>query len=238
MIRNLLFIFIVISIFSTQCFANLSEEADYYHEKYRLNNPYEKLVDNQGNGYENLYGVRNFREVLKGVYYRGGANNRYHKDKRRDNMNPLPNDGLENLCQEGFSLGIYYYTKNFDKAKHQINCNTGDKINQLNYIQKTAFDSKNHTPLLEIIYKRIKGEIQGPIYGHCWNGWHASGLIATLALRQFCGWSPQEGLKYWEQNTDGNSSGHSSVKKAIKDFKPLEHLKISEDEQKVICPLP
>jgi hypothetical protein len=39
--------------------------------------------------------------------------------------------------------------------------------------------------LLETIFAAIKDSEMGPIYMHCWNGWHASGYISALSLRQF-----------------------------------------------------
>ena len=63
-----------------------------------------KIVDNRGDGFDDLYGTRNLRPILHGVAYRGGANNYYHKTNKRKNNNPLPKDGLQNLCTEGFSF--------------------------------------------------------------------------------------------------------------------------------------
>ena len=71
-----------------------------------------KVTDNWGNQFEDLYGTRNMRPVLHGVAYRGGANNYYHKRNKRKNQNPLPSDGLLNLCQEGFSGAVYLYQQN------------------------------------------------------------------------------------------------------------------------------
>src|SRR4051812_16425061 len=78
----------------------LPDWAFTFQQKYNLPNSSAKLVDNYGNGYEDLYGTRNVRAVLSGILYRGGANNYYHKVEPRDNHNPLPDDGLENLCKE------------------------------------------------------------------------------------------------------------------------------------------
>ena len=49
---------------------DLKAQTDFYRQRYGLKNPYDKLVDNLGNGYENLYGIRNLRVVLHGIYYR------------------------------------------------------------------------------------------------------------------------------------------------------------------------
>ena len=108
----------------------------YYRNRYQLKNASQKLVNDKGNGFDSLYGVRNFRAVLNGVYYRGGANNLYNKNGERDNMNPLPTEGLVNLCKEGFGHSIYLYTTNFDTAPKISDCRAikdgGD--NRLEYL--------------------------------------------------------------------------------------------------------
>src|SRR5688572_20250145 len=57
-------------------------------DRYGLPSATRKLVDNRGNGYENLYGTRNFRSVLANRLYRGGANNSYNRYGSRSNTNP------------------------------------------------------------------------------------------------------------------------------------------------------
>jgi hypothetical protein len=178
--------------------------------------------------------------VLHGIYYRGGANNRYHRSNQRDNRNPLPSDGLTNLCEAGFSGAVYFYTRNFSTAPDSVACETAlgasTQPSTLKYQQRTAMDQRNHHGLLQQIHSRIRGETRGPLYGHCWNGWHASGLIASLALRQFCDWGADEALRYWETNTDGHDRGYQSIKKMIRTFKPHVDLAITPEERALICP--
>lgn len=107
----------ILVLFSSQAFANL-DDAEKFRRRYPLATAKAKLVDNYGNDFEPLYGVRNFRAVLNGVYYRGGANNAYHRSDKRGNQNPLPEDGLLNLCTEGFATAIYLYAANFETASH------------------------------------------------------------------------------------------------------------------------
>ena len=214
----------------------LFTEFQTWKNHYKKYEPFSKVTDNRGNGYEDLYGTRNFRVVLHGVYYRGGANNKYHRTNPRSNMNPLPNDGLKNLCEEGFSTAIYYYSENYSKAPKQVVCGTGEDKNTLSYKQKNALTVANQPAILQLIHDRIKGKLSGPIYGHCWNGWHASGVIAAISLRQFCGWTSSEARAYWRKNTDGNLDGYSKVEAMVVNFKPIEALKISAAEQAAICP--
>jgi len=224
---------LLILFFSFNSYAfNLKDEVDHY-KKYNLNNLYTKLVNDHGDGYEPLYGTRNFRAVLQGVYYRGGSNNKYNKYGSRGNMNPLPKVGLDNLCDEGFSTAIYFYTTGFDKAPKLTRCGEG----QLSYLQNSIMGGPmNQKALLTLIFKRIKGELPGPIYGGCWNGWHASGLAGALALRQFCGWSGDDADAYWVRNTDGNHTGYDKLRNIIRTFKQIPELKITQEEAELICP--
>lgn len=212
------------------------EKIQEYDLRYQLKNFSEKLVDNFGDNYENLYGVRNFRGVLKGLVYRGGANNVYNKYDKRPNMNPLPNRGLENLCVEGFETAIYLYSVNFSSAPRLVKCkNHNGEENELNYLQITALDEENTERFLKIAFDLIHSQNSGPLYIHCWNGWHASGTISALMLRQFCGLSAEQALKYWIENTDDHDDGYEDIKERIAKFKPLRKYMISKEIQKQIC---
>lgn len=233
--KNLKIICITFFVSSTAS-ALSQEQVQKYDQRYQLQNLNQKLVDNRGDGYENLYGVRNFRQVLRGILYRGGANNKYNKYGVRDNQNPLPDLGLKNLCSEGFAKAVYLYSNNFSKAPKQVICQSieGNK-NQLQYQQVTATGEKNTTVFLKMVYDAIKEKAPSPIYMHCWNGWHASGLVSALSLRQFCGMSAQDALAYWDANTDGNTQGYDGIKKRILNFKPLTQFQITEEERRQIC---
>jgi hypothetical protein len=217
---------------------DLGAEVTRYKERYRLTDTSSKLIDNAGNGFEYLYGLRNTRVVLHGVYYRGGGNNSNNKYGKKDNMNPLPAVGLDNLCREGFAKSFYFYPDRYDEAEPRHTCEerlTGSR-HVMTYHQATAMKAENHPRLLEQIFRRIRGEIAGPIYGHCWNGWHASGLIAALTLRQFCDYTAAQALTYWEKNTDGNHQGFKTVRRMISEFKPYPQWAISNAEKRLICP--
>lgn len=216
----------------------LRSDVAFYRSRYQMPDVYKKITDNKGNYFEDLYGTRNMREVLAGIYYRGGANNKYHKKNPRNNMNPLPADGLENLCKDGFTTALYFYDTNYKTAKPInpcVNRNSGE-ANTLNYNQLTAFSVKDFKPFLQMIHDRIKGKVKGPMYGHCWNGWHASGLMAAVTLKQFCGFTDAQADAYWVKNTDGNTDGYDSVRKKVKAFVPVSGLDISAEEKAIVCP--
>lgn len=221
---------------------NQTESVTYYQNRYVLKNAYDKLVDNQGNGYEKLYGVRNFRAVLNGVVYRGGANNAYNKYGKRANQNPLPAMGLNHLCEEGFGTAIYLYPTNYSTAAKTTNCKSvvDASAQKLNYMQISPLSSDTEArKILNIIYKKLTTDTDhSPIYMHCWNGWHASGLISAYTLRQFCGFTGDQAVAYWDRNTDGVNQGSSydRIRAKIRAFTPDTSMKIDPALKAQVCP--
>ena len=191
-----------------------------------------KITDNFGDGNDNLYGTRNFRVVLHGIAYRGGANNYYHKHNKRDNKNPLPKDGLDNLLINGFSSSIYLYPENFNTAPSFV---TNEHNDTLNYYQIRGDTIDELDSILNIVYNSII-EDNGPVYLHCWNGWHQSGYISAILLKQFCNYSTKMSLRYWEQCADSWVIGYDQVRRRIEGFSILDKYLISEEIKENICP--
>lgn len=213
---------------------SLKSEVKYYDLRYELDSLTQKLTDNKGAGAEEFYGTRNFRVVLPGVFYRGGGNNKY-LNPPRSNVNPLPTVGLKNLCEENFSTAVYLYAENFSKAPRSVTCkNSQHQTNTLQYKQHAAAGENER--IIELVYKRIKGKLKGPIYAHCWNGWHSSGLISGMVLKQFCGWSNAQADAYWVKNTDGHSAGFDKIRAKLRAFKPYAKYSITREERTTICP--
>ena len=202
--------------------------------RYGVHDLYQKIVDNRGEGEERLYGVRNARVLFRNVL-RGGANNAYHRDQVRDNRNPLPEDGLRNLCKEGFTDAIYLYPRNFGTAPRQTRCTrtdgTAGTLTYHNLIYNT-----DQTAILKLIRGRLLSG-DGGMYLHCWNGWHASGYISALSLMQFCGMNTTDAVEYWNRNTDGVNEGenYDRIRKKIRAFKPLPDLELDPEIRKRAC---
>ena len=213
----------------------LPEKIAYYRNRYEAETVLDKIVDNRGKGFEELYGVRNMRPILHGIAYRGGANNIYHKTNKRDNKNPLQKSSLENLGKEGFSRAIYLYNKNF--TKRQVLNIEGHK---LVYERKYYSTPDTIDYVLFIVKQNIESEKAGPIYLHCWNGWHASGMIAAVILMQFCDYTHKQAMDYWSLGTDRKETQgakFSKIEKRINQFEPYDYLKIPKDIQDEICPI-
>jgi outer membrane protein OmpA-like peptidoglycan-associated protein len=212
---------------------------DFYKARYQEKDLMYKVTDNRGDGFDSLYGTRNLRPILHGVAYRGGANNYYHKESKRHNHNPLPMDGIRNLCQEGFSASFYLYREGFDKAPPADTCGcVSGGWNSMQYYQFDYFDEKHIYEMLKMIHNAAIHDTVGPIYLHCWNGWHASGLLSALALRQFCGFDKWQAINYWDLGTDGanNSPRYQRIREMIKNFEPYPDLIITDELGNRICP--
>lgn len=246
--KNTLLTFFVLVLFNSPLTPVAKAQTDmglesiyFYQNRYPLKNPYDKLVNNRGDGREDLYGTRNFRSVLNGVVYRGGANNAYNKYGKRSNQNPLPNLGLKNLCEEGFGTAVYLYTTNYDRAPKATSCKSlAGENHRLNYLQASPHMSeKGIQAVLNLVHKRLTSDTEtSPIYLHCWNGWHASGLISAILLRQFCGYSADQAVTYWNRNTDGNNVGkpYDRLRAKIRAFEPNPRMTIDPVLKSKICP--
>ncbi len=237
--RSILGIGLLILIHLNYSYAETSaifSQSDFYKKRYELQTLNQKLTNNRGEGFELLYGTRNFRAVLNGVQYRGGANNKFHRTNIRDNSNPLPNDGLINLCEEGFSTAIYFYATNFDTAPKRVTCASHKGPNKLQYLQLNPFNDEDLLQILEILWDGIKSG-EGPIYTHCWNGWHASGYASAISLRQFCEFDAESAVAYWDLNTDGYNQEPSfeKIRTKIRNFVPLDNFKLTPKEKKQLC---
>ena len=212
---------------------------NFYVNRYGESDLMYKITNNKGDGFDSLYGTRNLRPILHGVAYRGGANNYFHKTDKRSNQNPLPVDGLHGLCQEGFSAGVYLYRNNFEYSPLGDTCNcVDDGWNTFKYYQYDYFDSTHVYEMLKLTYNAATNPEIGPVYLHCWNGWHASGYISAVILKQFCGYSDWDAVNYWDLGTDGanTSPRYQKQRERIKEFKPYEEFMISDSLKSCLCP--
>ena len=175
----------------------------------------------------NFSGLRAFKPVLDRVLYRGGGPG--GKVSLRTNQ-------LQALCQNGFSSAGYLYPDNFNSPT-QVNCGAQN----LEY-RVVGFRAAGAEQTLRAIYNIIKSQStanpQGPMFLHCWNGWHASGEISAYALRQFCNMSGDEAARYWAQNIgdQGNLSKYGSIQNRIRNFNKISSLEITDAERARICP--
>lgn len=197
------------------------------------------LVNNVRATQEKVEGIRNFRVVMPKVLYRGGG---------PGGNTTLNETSFKSLSERHFSEAVYMYDtawntrpKNTFGVEYSLYSH-GDK----NISFKT--DKYKYDFLAKVKDVIVNGK--GPIFVHCWNGWHASGEMATLALMQFCGLKadpnekcdprelqtslnvPITAQNYWNRNV---GSLHCQIKR-MQSFKPFPDLMITEEQAAHVCP--
>ena len=174
---------------------------------------------------QDRYHTSYVRMVMPGVLYRGGSTQGNEKAHL-----PLNNDSLNRLCEDGFDAVVYGYGNNFGGPKTG-SCSKGT----ISYVSK-RWDHPNEIHDVMVELHNIIVEGKGAMYVHCWYGVHASGTLAATALRQFCGLSGDQAVKYWESTVPSSKLWYPNVISAIKAFKPDPSLNISPDQQARVCP--
>jgi hypothetical protein len=164
-------------------------------------------------------GIRDYREVMPGVLYRGGANNGH---------GPLKHDQLDALCEAGIGTAVYLYRTGFS-GPSTIQCSKGS----LDYIYE-GWEGPGRSDVHQQIYNVIKGK-RKPIFIHCWNGIHATGAVAATALMQFCKLPPQKAVEYWKVGVAPRVQ-YPSVVRSIEVFQPNPKLELTTEERNEFCP--
>jgi hypothetical protein len=165
------------------------------------------------------HGIRDYREVMPGVLYRGGANN---------GRGPLRKEQLEALCEAGFGTAVYLYRTGF-AGPSTVQCSKGS----LRYTTE-GWEGKGRAAVDQQIYDIIQTKDK-PIFIHCWNGIHATGAVAATALMQFCNISPQEAVAYWKVGIAPRVQ-YPSVIRSIESFQRNPELQLTPEQQKQFCP--
>lgn len=167
-------------------------------------------------------GTRQMLTVLPGVLYRGGG---------PGGQRPLPLSALHALCEAGFSLAVYAYDTGYSDPG-PVSCTnkiTG-KANNLTYIAGAATDPAFKKHFLSLVRNVAMNGGRGPVFVHCWNGYHASGELAAVALRQICGWDGETASAYWERH----SGGFPLISRIAK-FEPVSSLDVPDDVRAPLC---
>lgn len=162
------------------------------------------------------YGLQNFKTVMPGALYRGGSTG---------GRNPMNDSALQGLCEDGFSTAVFLYGRG--SSDRNMSCSRG------NTSYKNISMSKDKK-ILGLIYNAIQNG-SGPVYVHCWYGVHASGYIAAVALRQFCGYSAEQAVSYWNASVP-KSIRYPKVQNQIRNFVPDPGMRLSGGQASKYCP--
>lgn len=120
-----------------------------------------------------------------------------------------------------------------------IKCKTSDgRQNEIKYSRYNFRPLEDKHKFVDLIYNVI-GERKGPVFVHCWNGWHATGEMAAISLMQFCNYSGKQAGEYWKANVgdNGNKPAYQNiVNKHIGQFPTFSNLSINEATRDLVCP--
>ncbi len=217
----------------------LSTSVDAYSRRYAgLSTPFDSIMDDRGTGFAGVAGTRNFRVVLRGILYRGGANNAYGDFRLADQkrrQGPLQARALQNLCKEGFADAFFAYG---NRALHEtVNCARDRGSNVLSYRGlRPQSPGSDRREFLRILHDQITGPDHRPVFVHCWNGYHASGIAAAVALRQFCGISAEDAVAYWKSEAPSlPEPAQTKSIDQIRNFSPIPELTLTPADQKIVC---
>lgn len=151
--------------------------------------------------------LKNIQHILGGLVTRAGV----------EKQQPLNAQELNTLCEAGYTQAYFFYSGAGDQ---KINCSGGKSIHYRSMNQNTAKDLINENI--------AKGLTTGEkTFIHCNNGAHATGFTAAVALRQFCGLSGEQAVKYWNDSLGGyplQEPNRTSVHNKIRAFVPTLNL--------------
>jgi hypothetical protein len=167
-----------------------------------------------------LFQVRDFREVMPGILYRGGA----AVNGKHTELNATQREAL---CEGGIGISYYLYSTGFTGV--HTNCSNGK---QMEYKYKDYASAP--ATINQRIYKSIHDGAP-PVFVHCWYGIHATGFIAATALIQFCGFTHSQAVEYWKIGV-AKKVQYPKVIKQIKSFKVDPGLLLTPAEKDRVCP--
>ena len=171
------------------------------------------------------------RPVLRGALYRSGTPSE---------------EALTYLCESGWKRVYSLYgefttqlgPRNANMLRHgrdQRQCNAAAGPRQIEWRPAPSSRMRNLPAIFQDVVDSIRNPEKGPVLVHCWNGLHYAGMVSALALRQFCGLSPQQAEAYWRANAN-RGANYPLIIANLYSFKPLPNLTLTPEEQQAHCP--
>lgn len=165
--------------------------------------------------------IKNEQKILDGLLSRGGTMRRQ----------PLNQNDLKNLCERGFTKAFTLY----GGANKTVECSRGTIVYRGSKDFRSASDMNR---ILENIHAGLTSKEK--TFVHCNNGAHASGFVAAIALRTFCGISADKAISYWDRTLNGyplQEPNRSNLMKRIRNYQVREDLELNAGQkQSYGCP--
>ncbi len=165
--------------------------------------------------------IKNEQTILGSLLSRAGV------VKRK----PLSSLDLKNLCERDFTNAYTLY----GGANKTVNCSRGT----IQYRGSNDFRSPaDMNRILEDIHAGLSSKKK--TFVHCNNGAHASGFVAAIALRTFCGMTADKAIVYWERTLNGyplQEPNRSSLMKRIRTYPVRRDLELNAGQKQSFgCP--
>lgn len=167
-------------------------------------------------------GIKNSQDILGGLLTRAGV----------IGQRPLSQQELVSLCEQGYTEAFYLYGGAGDK---QVSCSNGT----LRYRSAGDFRAQQN---MSLVLDNINAGLSSGArtFIHCNNGAHASGFVAAVALRAFCGISTEEAVRYWGRTLGGyplQEPNRSTLMNRLRNYPIRNELELSEsDKSRLGCP--
>lgn len=129
--------------------------------------------------------IKNHQELLGGLLTRAGV----------ANMLPLDRQELNMLCEQGYTEAFFLYK---GASEVSVRCSRG----MLRYRSVGDYRAPEN---IDLILDNINAGLSTgqKTFIHCYNGAHASGFVAGVVLRSFCGISEDQAVSYWNRTLGG-----------------------------------
>lgn len=160
--------------------------------------------------------IKNEQTILGGALTRAG----------NKGMLELNDSQLADLCEQGYGAAYFVYE---GATPRTVACSRGS----ITYRSQSSSDSG---PILASVLNGMRSGTR--VFVHCYNGAHASGIVAALALRQFCGLTGEAAFNYWTGSMGGYDLPAASIGKIqnrINGFVPDPNLSLTPEEQARFC---
>lgn len=161
--------------------------------------------------------IKNTQSVLGGALTRAG----------NKNMKQLDDQQLAQLCEQGYSSAYFMYE---GAQARTVNCSRGS-------ITYSSTSISSAPQILQNVSSSLRGH-GGKVFVHCYNGAHASGYVAAVAMKQFCGLSSDQAFAYWKKTLGGydlSPKGKASIQKRIANYSVDASLTLSASERSQLC---
>ena len=121
-------------------------------------------------------------------------------------------DGLNNLLDNGFSTSVYLYNVNFESSpKYLVNNKSNDT---LKYFQLGGNNSSELDSILMFTYNSIMNyDVEATCVFTLLERMASIRICVTVLLKQFCGYSTEKALRYWEDCADNWTRGYDRIRK-------------------------